>query len=219
MNAMASQITGVLIVCSAVCPGSDKKKTSKLRVTGFCEWNQPVTGESPSQRASNAENVSIWWRDHGSVWKFQSEWQSSNLNFGALRLRENKDKTSEMDKCLCLSNFKWLMKFNWYEMDIFNIYLDCCLHGGNTNVMNYSLRLRTWNMRIYKYTHFCSLCSLWRHRDDKEKLYRISQVICTRMWGWWLETLLRPLKRHSNELVMLKSWLTSQPAKRSLAHA
>ena len=40
------------------------KKTSKLRVTGLCEGNPSVTGESPSQRASNAENVSIWWRHH-----------------------------------------------------------------------------------------------------------------------------------------------------------
>ena len=40
------------------------KKTSKLRVTGLCEGNSPVTGESPSQRASSAEKVSIWWRHH-----------------------------------------------------------------------------------------------------------------------------------------------------------
>ena len=32
------------------------KKTLKLRVTGFCEGNSPVAGESPTQRASNAEN-------------------------------------------------------------------------------------------------------------------------------------------------------------------
>ena len=40
------------------------KKTSKLRVTGLCEGNSPVTSEFPAQRASNAENVSIWWRHH-----------------------------------------------------------------------------------------------------------------------------------------------------------
>ena len=40
------------------------KKTSKLRVTGFCPGNSPVIGEFPAQRASNAENVSIWWRHH-----------------------------------------------------------------------------------------------------------------------------------------------------------
>ena len=38
------------------------KKTSKLSVTGLCEGNSPVTGEFPAQRASKAENVSIWWR-------------------------------------------------------------------------------------------------------------------------------------------------------------
>ena len=38
------------------------KKTSKLRVTGLCAGNSPGTGEFPAQIASNAENVSIWWR-------------------------------------------------------------------------------------------------------------------------------------------------------------
>ena len=40
------------------------KKTSKLRVTGICVGNSPVTGEFPAQMASNAENASIWWRHH-----------------------------------------------------------------------------------------------------------------------------------------------------------
>ena len=40
------------------------KKTSKLLVTGICEGNSPVTGEFPTQRASNVENVSTWWRHH-----------------------------------------------------------------------------------------------------------------------------------------------------------
>ena len=49
------------------------KKTSELRVTGLCEGNSPGTGEFPAQMASNAENVSIWWRhyelQHGlSIW-------------------------------------------------------------------------------------------------------------------------------------------------------
>ena len=47
------------------------KKTSKLRVTGL--WgrgNSPGTGEFPAQMASDAENVSIWWRHHGQgpIW-------------------------------------------------------------------------------------------------------------------------------------------------------
>ena len=43
------------------------KKTSKLRVTGLCAGNSPVTGEFPAQMASDTENVSIWWRHHGST--------------------------------------------------------------------------------------------------------------------------------------------------------
>ena len=60
MNAMASQITSLTIVHSSVY----SKKTSKLRVTGLCVGNSPMTGEFPAQMASNASNVSIWWRHH-----------------------------------------------------------------------------------------------------------------------------------------------------------
>ena len=44
------------------------KKPSKLRVTGLCAGNSPVTGEFPTQRSSYAKNVSIWWRHH---WKWE----------------------------------------------------------------------------------------------------------------------------------------------------
>ena len=53
MGAIASQITSLTIVVSR-----------KLRVTGLCAENSPVTDEFPAQMASNAENVSIWWRHH-----------------------------------------------------------------------------------------------------------------------------------------------------------
>ena len=43
------------------------KKTFKLRVTGLCAGNSPVTGEFPAQRASTADNASIWLRHHGMV--------------------------------------------------------------------------------------------------------------------------------------------------------
>ena len=64
MSAKASQITSVTIVYSTVYSRRRSKKTSKLRVTGLCEGNSPVTGEFPAQMGSNAENVSIWWRHH-----------------------------------------------------------------------------------------------------------------------------------------------------------
>ena len=43
------------------------KKTSKLRVTGLCEGNSPVSSEFPSQRASTVKNVSIWLRHHDRI--------------------------------------------------------------------------------------------------------------------------------------------------------
>ena len=43
------------------------EETSKLRITGLCEGNSPVTGEFPEQRASDAENVSTWRRHHGPI--------------------------------------------------------------------------------------------------------------------------------------------------------
>ena len=61
MAAMASQVTGISIVCSIVCSGADQRK----HVTGLCEGNPPMTDGFPSQRAtSNAENISFWWSPH-----------------------------------------------------------------------------------------------------------------------------------------------------------
>ena len=62
MNAMASQITSLIIVSSTVLVRRGSKKTSKFRVTGLCAGNLPVTGEFPTQRANNAETVFIWWK-------------------------------------------------------------------------------------------------------------------------------------------------------------
>ena len=68
MGTMASQNTSLTIFYSSVDSGADKKK-SKIRVTGLCVGNSPVTGEFPAQGASNAYNVSTWWRHHVlSLW-------------------------------------------------------------------------------------------------------------------------------------------------------
>ena len=61
MGAMASQITSFMIVYSTVYSGADKKDIKAPRHLPLCG----VTGEFPAKMASNAENVSIWWRHHG----------------------------------------------------------------------------------------------------------------------------------------------------------
>ena len=60
------------------------KKTSTLPVTGLFEGNSPGTGESPAQMASNAENVSIWWRHHTS---YMRHTKSQDLNVSRLVLQ------------------------------------------------------------------------------------------------------------------------------------
>ena len=71
MGAMASRITGVSIVYSTVCSDADQSKHQSSASLVFVGGggggggNSPVTGEFPAQRASNAENISIWWRHHG----------------------------------------------------------------------------------------------------------------------------------------------------------
>ena len=63
MRAMASQITSLTIVYSTVIQAQIKENIKAPRHWPL--WgNSPVTGEFPAQRASNAENVSIWWRHH-----------------------------------------------------------------------------------------------------------------------------------------------------------
>ena len=84
----ASQIIGVSIVCSAVCSDVVKNKTPKLRITGLCEGNPPWTVGFPSQRASNADNVSIWWR-HLVTRDFAWWWQHVTYIWPASALDRN----------------------------------------------------------------------------------------------------------------------------------
>ena len=67
MGAMSSHITSLTIVYPRVY-------SAKLRVTGLCEGDSLVTGEFPAQRASKAENVSIWSRHHGFIVTCMDEW-------------------------------------------------------------------------------------------------------------------------------------------------
>ena len=56
ISSLASQFASLTIVYSTVYSGADQRKHQSSA--------SPVTGEFPAQRASNAENVSIWLRHH-----------------------------------------------------------------------------------------------------------------------------------------------------------
>ena len=59
MGAMASQITSIAIVYSTIYSGAVQRKH---QISASLTFVRGVYGEFPAQRASNAENVSIWWR-------------------------------------------------------------------------------------------------------------------------------------------------------------
>ena len=69
MRAIASQIPGVSIIFSTVCSGADDGKDKAPR-----HW--PLWGEFTTQSASNAENVSTWWRHDNHVGIYWN-WKSS----------------------------------------------------------------------------------------------------------------------------------------------
>ena len=66
MGAMVSQITSLNIVYSTVYSGADQRKYQSSVSLAFVRGIHRVSVEFPAQMASNAENVSIWWRHH--VW-------------------------------------------------------------------------------------------------------------------------------------------------------
>ena len=68
MTTLASQITSLAIVYSIVYSDADQRKHQSSASLAFVGGNSPGTGEFPAQMASNAENVSIWWRHHDSNW-------------------------------------------------------------------------------------------------------------------------------------------------------
>ena len=63
MGAMASQITPSPMSTQPFVQAQIKENLKAPRHWPFF-GNSPVTGEFPAQMASNAENVSIWWRQH-----------------------------------------------------------------------------------------------------------------------------------------------------------
>ena len=64
MSSLASQITSLTIVYSTVYSRADQRKHIKLPATGLCVGIHRWPMNSPQKWASNAENVSIWWRHH-----------------------------------------------------------------------------------------------------------------------------------------------------------
>ena len=68
MSVMASQITSLTVVYSTVYSGAHQ--TSKLRVTGFCEGNSPITGAHLSSYYHKESKVRKYFALYITVWDF-----------------------------------------------------------------------------------------------------------------------------------------------------
>ena len=122
------------------------KRTSKLRVTGLCAGNSPVTGEFPAPMASNAENVSIWCRHHEAwclmMWTHFPHYCTFVEGFFRITV-EYPDKEPEVWSfvsifgCLSEEAVEQLSDFPeipWYSYDII---LMCACHGRIEFVYRY----------------------------------------------------------------------------------
>ena len=120
MGAIASQITSLKIVNSTVYSGADQMKTSKLRVTGLCAGNSLGTGEFPAQMASNAENVSIWWRHHDNTHPVP-EW----LTFGVPSEKYTCMEIMNPNWCLCMRVYQTFARINPRLYQLALVYFTC----------------------------------------------------------------------------------------------
>ena len=93
------------------------KKTSKLRVTGLCVGNTPLTGEFPTQRASSAESVSIWWRHHVLFGTDITMWEGAN---------DHVDCTTYMTQYVAkiIIGSKWTIELNFNASNARSVYLE-----------------------------------------------------------------------------------------------
>ena len=78
MGAIASQITSLMIVYSTVYSDADQRKHQSSASLAF------VTGEFPAQMVSDAENVSIWWRQK-QIGLRKNTWYWKNPDITKLR--------------------------------------------------------------------------------------------------------------------------------------
>ena len=120
------------------------KKTSKLRVTGLCVGNSPGTGEFRAQMASNAENISIWWRHHEYVILWSLVVSGPLSCTSPQQLWGNENQFGLLVWLITLDSINW--NFQWSE------------YTGD-RIVHPSVRIRVWN-RNKNCNHYVTISSL-----------------------------------------------------------
>ena len=163
MSTTASPITGVPNVILNRSFRLKSKKTSKLRVTGLCKGNSPVTGEFPAQRVCNAKNVSIWWRHHVKFGYGTYSWLS-----GTALLR------TQTTRLTFLSLYKRAHKGHGVPH-----------HQQFGCLLNSLLRLATKKQTKVRITD--TLCGEVPSQDRKGSMSWRHQMLFNPLYDWWHE--------------------------------
>ena len=115
MSAMASHITSLTNVYSTVYTGADQWKHQSSA------GNSPVTGEFPVQMASNAENVSIWWRHRDSprYWPVVTGGFASHISSNAKSVKlRNPPHWWQRHRLATISNFNTIYSERFWKIQI-----------------------------------------------------------------------------------------------------
>ena len=153
MSAMTSQITGVSIVFSNVCSCTDHRK-HQSSVTGLCEGNSPVTGDFPSQRATNAENVSIWRRHHDYIW--------SPGVFAILKYFTHSLWPACGDVIWCHWSWWTLLQVVTYAVQSPELVLTCCLLEIQRHIsMPFCFEIQIFSLKIMALKFIFAKCFPW----------------------------------------------------------
>ena len=141
------------------------KKTSRLRVTGLCAGNSPGTGEFPAQMASNAENVSIWWRLHvKSVLVEDRDLCTLYTVKPPIQAAPNpKTETFLASSCSCLCPIHWSKVFLVENEDVFG----AARTGYALTTSEWSTILLSTKMRLILDVYGSQRC--WYHDDKMDR--------------------------------------------------
>ena len=202
--------------------GRRSKKTWKLRVTSLCVGNSPGTGEFPAQRASNADNLFIWWRHHrysdrywlrlgfrsycitflsclaGSIYRLiiGIPPQAERYDIKPERLLKS-NASDARDQTLVNTVYGWCCNIR-YPSDM--------MTSSNGNIF------RVTGPLCGEFTgpgEFPTQRPVTRSFDVFFDLL-LNKRLSKQPWGWWFETLSWSLWRHCNESVWNSNLVSSR---------
>ena len=155
------------------------RKTSKHCVSGLCEGKSPVTGEFPAQRASNVENISIWWRHH-VINYISNRTQSANYHECVLN--------SETLKCLVPKVPLRVLYSSWFtSMTCFLFPLCLCQHF--LQMMQTCFVLDNWNPDDMLQEMYIDMGNLFQgeskshYTEKKQSSCYLQQCISQDLWA------------------------------------